>query len=110
MGRDIVRLRQIQLATGVQIIPATGYYHHSFHPEALAHYTLDQLAGTLAYELTEGMDGTAVCPMLLGEIGGSGPPLHDDEVKVFQVVARLAQEFPVVVTTHAHLGSGDMLN
>ena len=44
--------------------------------------------------------------MILGEIGGSGPPLHDDEVKVFRAVARLAQEFPVVVTTHAHLGGG----
>ena len=50
--------------------------------------------------------------MLLGEIGGSGPPLSTDEVKVFRAVARLASEFPVVVTTHAHLGRGgrDELN
>lgn len=112
MGRDVTRLRQIQLATGVQIIPATGYYHHGFHPEYLAHSSVDQIAATLARELTDGMDGTTVCPMILGEIGGSSPPLYEDEVKVFRAVARLAHEFPVVVTTHAHLGHGgrDELN
>lgn len=112
MGRDVARLRQIQLATGVQILPATGYYHHGFHPAALAHWSVDQIAATLAYELTEGMDGTGDRPMILGEIGGSGSPLHEDEIKVFRAVARLAHDFPVVITTHAHLGRGgrDELN
>jgi phosphotriesterase-related protein len=106
MGRDVKQLRRIQLETGVQILPATGYYHHGFHPPALANYSVDQIAETLAYELAGNLDGTNVTPLILGEIGGSGPPLQRDEVKVFQAVARLAQEFPVVVTTHAHLGQG----
>jgi predicted metal-dependent phosphotriesterase family hydrolase len=106
MGRNVNQLRRIQLATGIQIIPATGYYHHGFHPQALAYSDIDQIATALASELSEGIDGTSIRPMILGEIGGSGSPLHQDEVKVFRAVARLAQEFPVVVTTHAHLGTG----
>lgn len=106
MGRDVQQLRNIQVETGIQIIPATGYYHHGFHPPALASYSVDQIAETLAHELVGNLDSTNVTPMILGEIGGSGPPLQRDEVKVFQAVARLAQEFPVVVTTHAHLGQG----
>ncbi len=106
MGRDVRRLRAIQLATGVQIIPATGYYHRRFHPPALAGQSVEEIAETLAHELRTGMDGTMMRPMILGEIGGSGLPLHNDEVKVFRAVARLAQNFPVVVTTHAHLGGG----
>ncbi len=106
MGRDVSRLRQMQLETGVQIIPATGYYHHRFHPQALQGASVEHIAATLVPELTKGMDGTSMTPMLLGEIGGSGPPLYPDEVNVFKAVARLAQEFPVVVTTHAHLGGG----
>jgi phosphotriesterase-related protein len=106
MGRDVTRLRDIQLATGVQIIPATGYYHRRFHPPTLAGQSVEQIAEPLAKELRAGMDGTTVRPMILGEIGGSGPPLHNDEVKVFRAVARVAQEFPVVVTTHTHLGGG----
>jgi phosphotriesterase-related protein len=106
MGRDVARLREIQLAAGVQIIPATGYYHRRFHPPTLSQQSVEQIAETLAHELRAGVDGTAVRPMVLGEIGGSGPPLYNDEVKVFRAVARLAQEFPVVVTTHAHLGCG----
>lgn len=112
MGRDAARLHEIQLATGVQILPATGYYHHGFHPAALADWSVDQVDAALTRELTAGIDGTTVCPMILGEIGGSGPPLYEDEVKVFRAVARVAQNFPVVVTTHAHLGRGgrDELN
>lgn len=106
MGRDVKQLRRIQLETGVQILPATGYYHHGFHPSTLASYSVDQIAEILAHELAGNLDGTNVTPIILGEIGGSGPPLQRDEVKVFQAVARLAQEFPVVVTTHTHLGQG----
>jgi phosphotriesterase-related protein len=106
MGRDVKQLRHIQLATGVQIIPATGYYHSGFHPRMLASYDVDQIAAILAHELSYGMDATTITPMILGEIGGSGVPLHHDEIKVFQAVARVAQQFPVAVTTHAHLGTG----
>lgn len=112
MGRDVSRLRAIQLATGVQILPATGYYHHGFHPARLQQSSVDEIVALLASELRNGLDDTSVSPMILGEIGGSGSPLHADEVKVFQAVARLAHEFPIVVTTHAHLGGGsaDELN
>jgi phosphotriesterase-related protein len=112
MGRDVARLHEIQFETGVQILPATGFYHHGFHPAALADWSVDQIVAMLAHELTGGMDGTTICPMILGEIGGSGPPLYAEEVKVFCAVARVAQNFPVVVTTHAHLGRGgrDELN
>lgn len=106
MGRDVRQLGQIQRATGVQIIPATGYYHHGFHPRTLESATVEQISESLRRELVEGIDGTTVTPMLLGEIGGSGTPLQRDEIKVFQAVARVAQTFPVVVTTHAHLGGG----
>ncbi|WP_165423797.1 phosphotriesterase family protein [Ktedonosporobacter rubrisoli] len=106
MGRSIEHLQRIQLATGVQIIPATGYYHQGFHPQSLRTASVEQIAESLARELTNGCEGTSVRPMLLGEIGGSGDPLHKDEVKVFKAVASLARQFPVVVTTHAHLGGG----
>lgn len=106
MGRDVTRLRQMQLETGVQIIPASGYYHQRFHPPAVRGACIERIVELLTRELTEGMDGTAVTPMLLGEIGGSDPPLHPDEINVFKAVARLAQTFPIVITTHAHLGGG----
>lgn len=106
MGRDARQLARIQRATGVQIIPATGYYHRGFHPPALTSATVEEIEANLRRELTEGIDGTTITPMLLGEIGGSGPPLHPVEVKVFQAVAQVAQAFPTVVTTHAHLGGG----
>lgn len=108
MGRSIEQLRRLQLATGVQIIPATGYYHQGFHPAVLKRASVDQIVATLEQELTQGSDSTTVRPMILGEIGGSGDALHADEVKVFQAVGRLASKFPVVVTTHAHLGTGGL--
>ncbi|HTK07471.1 MAG TPA: hypothetical protein VL485_09895 [Ktedonobacteraceae bacterium] len=106
MGRDIQKLRAMQLATGVQIIPSTGYYYHTFHPRTIQHASVEQIMQTIAHELTDGADDLSVYPMVLGEIGGSGPPLHHDEINVFRAVSRLANDYPVVVTTHAHLGGG----
>jgi phosphotriesterase-related protein len=106
MGRDVQQLRKIQHATGVQIIPSSGYYHHAFHPQSVRGASVEQIMQSLARELDSGADGLDVYPMVLGEIGGSGPPLQQDEVAVFQAVGRLAKDYPVVVTTHAHLGGG----
>jgi phosphotriesterase-related protein len=106
MGRNVARLREIQEATGVQIIPATGYYHKGFHPPFLATATIDEIAHTLEQELLTGMDGTGVRPMLLGEIGGTGSPPFPEEATVFRAAAQVARKYPVLVTTHAHLGTG----
>jgi phosphotriesterase-related protein len=106
MGRDIRQLRAIQRATGIQIIPSSGYYHHAFHPPTIQHASVEQIMHAISDELTGGADGLDVYPLVLGEIGGSGPPLHKDEVKVFRAVGSLANDYPVAVTTHAHLGGG----
>jgi phosphotriesterase-related protein len=106
MGRNIQKLRAMQQATGVQIIPSTGYYYHKFHPHTIQGASVEQVMQTIARELNDGADGLSVYPMVLGEIGGSGPPLQQDEINVFRAVGRLAGDYPVVVTTHAHLGGG----
>lgn len=106
MGRDIAVLRSMQRVTGLQIIPSSGYYYHTFHPRTLRNASVEQVRQTLEHELTAGADGLDVYPLVLGEIGGSGPPLHQDEVTVFRAVGSLAEQYPVVVTTHAHLGGG----
>jgi phosphotriesterase-related protein len=108
MGRDVGRLRQLQLASGVQIIPSTGFYHQRFHPPELAHLSVDEIAALLEEELGTGLDGTGVRPLVLGEIGGSGSVLHPDEEKVLRAVARVARHQAVVVATHAHLGQGGL--
>jgi phosphotriesterase-related protein len=106
MGRDIQKLRDIQSATDIQIIPSSGYYYHKFHPSTIQNASVERIMQTISHELTTGADGLDVYPMVLGEIGGSGSPLHIDEVNVFQAVSQLANDYPVVVTTHAHLGGG----
>jgi phosphotriesterase-related protein len=106
MGRDIRVLRSIQRATGLQVIPSSGYYYHTFHPQAIQGAPVEEVMRTLEHELTAGADGLDVYPLVLGEIGGSGPPLHRDEETVFRAVSLLAEKYPVVVTTHAHLGGG----
>ncbi|WP_376794930.1 phosphotriesterase [Thermogemmatispora sp.] len=108
MGRDVGRLRQLQLASGVQIIPSTGFYHQRFHPPELASLSLDEVVALLEEELATGLDGSEVRPLVLGEIGGSGSVLHPDEEKVLRAVARVARRQEVVVATHAHLGQGGL--
>ncbi len=106
MGRNIHVLRAMQRATGLQIIPSSGYYYHTFHPQTIQNASVELVMQSIEQELTAGADGLDVYPLVLGEIGGSGPPLHQDEVTVFRAVSYLAEKYPVVVTTHAHLGGG----
>ena len=107
MGRDVRRFADIQLRSGVQIIPATGYYYQRFHPAFLGGADVDTIVNSLIEDLETGMDDTGVTPMILGEIGGSNP-LTPQETRVFRAVAKVARVFPVVVMTHAHLGQSGL--
>lgn len=69
IGRDLPKLRDISLATGLTIIAGTGFYLDSSQPENIKKLSSEQIAEILREDLTVGVDG--VRPGFIGEIGVS---------------------------------------
>ena len=100
IGRDVVRLRKISNATGLNIIAGSAHYVSFAHPASLEEESIDQIADRFRTEVTEGIDGTGIRSGVLGEIGTSGDALHPNEVKVLRAAARVQAETGVAISVH----------
>lgn len=105
LNRDAAGLRELALATGLQVIAATGVYQRRFHPEWVDEMSVTALADFLEREAREGMDGTDVLPGVLGEIGTSHNVMHPAEIKVFEAAAEVHKRTGLPISTHCTLGT-----
>jgi phosphotriesterase-related protein len=103
VGRDPERLRRLAMRTGVQLVMGTGWYREAYYPvEALIdRRSVDDLAGELIREFTDGAAGSGVHPGILGEIGTDKPWVSALEERVHRAVARAARETGMAISTHA---------
>ena len=90
IGRDVLAMRAASRLSGVPIIAGCGHYIQMAHPPTLAGETVEEIAGRLIGDLTEGIDGTGIKAGVIGEIGTLAPILPDEK-KVLRAVA-LAHE------------------
>jgi len=105
MGRRPDLLKEVARRTGLHIVAATGFYQQAYHPPYLAERSAEELADQLMRDITEGMDGTAVKPGILAEIGTSKGEVRPDEAKVFRAVARVHRWTGLPISTHCTLGT-----
>ncbi|MCP9984509.1 phosphotriesterase family protein [Actinomadura madurae] len=108
MGRDAAALVRISERSGVAVVAATGFYHAAFHPSYVAGSSVADLARRLLDEIENGLDGTAVRPGVIGEIGTTGPTPAGDEERCLRAAARAALRSGLPLATHAHLGRGGL--
>jgi predicted metal-dependent phosphotriesterase family hydrolase len=103
VGRDPERLRRLASRTGTQLVMGCGWYREAYYPaEALIdRRSVDDLAGELVREFTEGVAGTGVRPGIIGEIGTDKPWLSAQEERVHRAAARAARRTGLAITTHA---------
>ncbi len=62
IGRNPGALRRISRASGVHIVMGCGWYRERVYPPYVFQEQPDRLADRLVQELTEGVDGTWICP------------------------------------------------
>lgn len=106
MGRNVNALAALCKDTGVDIVAATGWYYGKFHPSAEPGKDVGQAEEILEVEVTCGLDGTAILPGLLGEIGTHGlQPTPAEEVSL-RACGKVASRHDLPLATHAHLGTG----
>ena len=69
IGRDLTRLRELSIATGLNVIAGTGFYLDSSQPPDIKASSEEDLIDLMLADLTHGTDGAR--PGIIGEIGVS---------------------------------------
>ena len=107
IGRDVVLLKRLSVASGLHILTNTGYYGaagNKFLPQHAHAESADQLADRWLQEWREGIDGTGVRPgfLKLGVEKGKLPELH---VKLVRAAARVHLKSGLSIAIHT--GDGE---
>ena len=71
MGRKPDVLRALTSATGINIIPSTGYYLEAYMPPEIRTRTVEELTAEAVREPTWGIDEEGHTAGVIGEIGWS---------------------------------------
>lgn len=108
LGRDVEALRSVSRACGIGIVAGTGFYVAAAHPAWVRHSSIDALAGFMAREITEGVDGTGIRCGVIGEIGVSHP-IQLEEERVLRAAARAQRLTGAAISVHtaAHAPGAD---
>ena len=106
LGRDVVLLRRLSEASGLQIITNTGWYgarQHLFLPASVRQETPQQIASHWIKEFESGIDGTRVKPGLI-KIGVDAGKLSESNEKIVRAAA--LTHLKTGLTIGAHTGDG----
>ena len=101
LGRDLQTLREIALATGLNIVAGCGWYRDPYLPPQVFETTSDGLADILIEEITEGSADGGVRPGIIGEIGAYRDPMTPAEERVLRAGGFAHLETGVSIYTHA---------
>ena len=104
MGRNPDVLRALASATGINIIPSTGYYLEAYMPPDVRTRPAEELAAEAVRELTWGIDQEGYTAGVIGEIGWSAPEAGELECKVWEAMSIAAVKTGAVISTHPSIG------
>lgn len=105
MQRDVEKLKEISLRSGVNIIAATGFYLHEYHSDKLKEMNIEDIADIFVREITIGIDNTGIKAGVIGEIATSFNTIYPSERKVFEAAAIAANKCGCAITTHCQTGT-----
>jgi predicted metal-dependent phosphotriesterase family hydrolase len=108
-GRRPAELAAMASRVGLNIVLGCGWYTEPFYPPAddLARRSTADVARSLIDEIEGGLDGTAVRPGLIGEIGASQGWVTPLEERVHRAAARAQRATGLPLATHTlHHGAG----
>jgi phosphotriesterase-related protein len=105
VGRDPVWLREVAVASGLQVVMGCGWYRTAYYPPeaGIDRRATDDLADELVAEIEDGVGDTGVRPGIIGEIGTDKPWVSPAEERVHRAAARAARRTGLTITTHAVL-------
>ena len=93
----------------MNIVAGCGFYVEATHPARLHRWSVEDIAGEMIRDLTEGMDGTGIKAGVIGELGVTRYPMGPAERKVFQAAALAQQEVGCAIIAHSAAGADSPL-
>ena len=109
LGRDARVLEWLAAESGVNIVAGCGFYVEATHPAGLHRWSVEDIAGEMIRDLTEGMDGTGIRAGVIGELGVTGYPMEPAERRVFQAAALAQQQVGCAIIAHSAAGADSPL-
>ena len=104
MGRNPNMLRALASATGMNLIPSTGYYLEAYMPPDIRTRPIEELAEEAVRELTWGIDEEGYTAGVIGEIGWSAPEAGELECRVWEAMSIAAAKTGSIISTHPSNG------
>ena len=99
--RDLAKIREVSVRTGVNVIAGCGLYTGLTIPEEYAKMNADQLARWMIDEIKNGDKQTGIKPGVIGEIGTSEivEPLEETSLRA-AAYANLETKLPIYIHTY----------
>jgi phosphotriesterase-related protein len=104
LGRDVLKLRDVASATGLNIVCGTGFYKQSHYPAYVHEASIDSLAECMIRDIKQGIQDSEIRAGAIGEIGTSQDQITPDEEKVLRASARAAISTGAPLSTHTSFG------
>lgn len=97
IGRNPEGLKQISMATGINVIMGAGFYKDKWVPDSIKNKSVDQLTNIIISDILDGING--IHAGFIGEIGLSWP-MTKFEKKVLKATARAQKATGAAVNLH----------
>jgi phosphotriesterase-related protein len=101
--RDVAGLREVSLATGVNVVCSTGFYVLTKEQQSL---TVEECENHMISEIEEGIQGTSIRPGVI-KVAAKGLPITPAERNVFIAAAHIQQRYKLPICTHAVSGCAE---
>lgn len=101
MGRDPCLLRNMAMATGINIVAGSGYYTHDTHSKEMDKKSIQEIADEIIEDFTVGIEESKVRAGVIGELGTS-KEIHPNERKVLLAAAKAHVEIGAPIIVHIY--------
>jgi phosphotriesterase-related protein len=102
VGRNPVGLREVSMATGVNIVMGCGHYREPYlDNQRIDRLSVDELADEIVEEIEVGVGTTGIRPGVIGEIASEYHRITAVEERCIRAAARAQKRTGLSLTTHA---------
>ncbi len=101
--RDAAGLREVSLATGVNVVCCTGYYVLTKEQQSL---TVEECENHMIREIEGGIQGTGIRPGVI-KVAAKGLPITPAERNVLIAAAHVQKRYRLPICTHAVSGCAE---
>lgn len=101
IGRDPRKLRKLSESTGLNIIMGCGWYTGDTHPPDFLQKNTADLAEELIFEIRNGVNGSGICPGIIGEIG-TGKEISAGEWNALEAAAEAQKKTGLAIQIHIY--------